>query len=327
MTHFLIIGLGSIGRRHATNLAMQHPDARLTFVRHRGDVDDFCRVLGARVVTELSAVLDDAIDLAVLATPSANHVEILPTLIERGWPLLVEKPVVATATDCDEIASALRLADPAVRVAGFNLRYIPSIRRMKAAIDAGDVGHVVRASFTAGQWLPDWRPDTDYRTSYSADSARGGGVELDLAHEFDMARLLLGELQIDYSRGGKFSELELQANDTSVSVLSPNDAPDPVVTVALDYVARRRVRRYEVVGDRGRIEWDIDGDLVLETVAGRCSLTTEADEFDIARSYETMVHDVVYAVESGSDEGVQSLADGLASTRLAVEARDRGGSR
>ncbi|MFW2332874.1 Gfo/Idh/MocA family protein [Ilumatobacter sp.] len=326
MTHFLVIGLGSIGRRHALNLATEHPGARLTFVRHRGDVDGFGRHLDARVVTDLSDVLDDSIDLAVLATPSASHVDILPTLIERGWPLLVEKPIVAAAEDCDEIDAALRVADPAVRVAGFNLRYVPSIRRMKAAIDAGDVGHVVRASFTAGQWLPDWRPDTDYRASYSADSARGGGVELDLAHEFDVARWLLGELQIDYARGGKFSDLELQANDTSVSVLSPNDAPDPVVTVALDYVARRRVRRYEVVGDRGRIEWDIDGDLSLETAAGRCPLAIEADGFDVGRSYETMLQDVLRAVESGDVDRVQPLADGLASTRLALEARDRGGS-
>lgn len=323
MTHFVVIGLGSIGRRHATNLASAHPDARFTFVRHRGETDEFSERLGARIVTKLDDVLDDRADLAILATPSANHIDTLPALIDRGWRLLVEKPIVTSLADCDAIAARLASAPPAVRVAGFNLRYLPALRTMRSHVEG--LGRVVRAGFVCGQWLPDWRPGTDYRESYSADAARGGGVELDLSHEFDVARWFFGDLDVDFARGGLFSGLELRANDTSVSVLSPAGQDAPVVTVAVDYVARRRVRWYEVIGENGRVEWNLDDGLRVYTNSAEPELVEAPFQpNDISGTYVDMLAAVLAA--AGPDElgPAQTLTDGLASSRLALEVRDRG---
>jgi predicted dehydrogenase len=322
--HFLVIGLGSIGRRHARNLATLRPSAKFTFVRREAAVDDLAAELGARVVTSIEHV-DTPVNLAVVASPSANHIDTLPTLIDNGWPLLVEKPIVTSVADCDLIEDRLRTAPTAVRAAGFNLRHLPSIRRIKQAIDGGELGTIVRSTLIAGQWLPDWRPGTDYRESYSADQARGGGVELDLSHEIDLARWFFGDIAVDYSAGGHFSDLELDAHDTSVTVLSPRDAPGPIVTISLDYVSRQRVRWYEVVGDRGRIEWSIDGSLELMTADGRRSLDEGPSDFDVGSSYLTMMNLLLDATTGGASEECQTLTDGLLSTRLALESRDRGG--
>jgi len=322
--HFVLIGLGSIGRRHATNLATMHPGACFTIVRHRPVVDEFCQELGARVVTDLSAI-EGAVDLAVLATPSANHMDLLPTLIELGWPLLIEKPVVTESADCHRIAQLLDRSSSSVRVAGFNLRYLPSLRAMRDVIAGGELGRPVHASFTAGQWLPDWRPTVDYRTVYSADADRGGGVELDLSHEFDVARWFFGDLAIEFARSGQFSDLEITSNDTALAVLEPPREPGPVVTVTLDYLARPRVRRYEIVGDRGRLEWNIDGSLELATVDGQRSLSTGPADFDVSSSYVAMIDATLHATDTGDLRSVQSLSDGLASTQLAIGVRERGG--
>lgn len=325
MTHFLIVGLGSIGRRHATNLKRKYPDARFTIVRHRSERDDLTRQLDARVVGDLADAIDDDVDLAVLSTPSANHMDALPMLIDRAWPLLVEKPIATAAADCDRVIAQLGSAAPAVRVAGFNLRYLPSLRRMKQLLDSGELGTLTRASFIAGQWLPDWRPGVDYRNSYSADARRGGGVELDLSHEFDVARWFFGEQQVAFATGGRLSELELMSNDTSISVLAPAGGRAPLVTVSLDYVARQRVRWYEIVGDRGRLEWNIDGALALMDEAGRHSLTGDPIDFDVGQTYVTMLEAVMAAIDSGDTAAVQTLSDGVASTRLALDVRDQGG--
>lgn len=326
MTHFVIVGLGSIGRRHARNLSAFAPDARITVVRHRGGEDDLCRELGARVVTTIDDVEGD-VDLAVLATPSANHMDALPRLIESGWPLLVEKPVVADRRECDVVRSLLATAPTAVRVAGFNMRHLPSLGRMHELVASGELGTIARASFIAGQWLPDWRPGTDYRTCYSADVRRGGGVELDLSHEFDIARWLFGDLSVEFARSGTFSDLEIHSSDTAVAVLAPVGGTSPLVTVALDYVARRRVRWYEVVGDRGRVEWSIDGRLDLSTADGTRSIAAGPADFDVASTYQTMIDGVLRAVRSADDSATQSLEDGLASTQLALDVRDQGGRR
>jgi len=320
MKHFLVVGLGSIGRRHAHNLRDHTPDATFTFVRHGGDGDGFGAEFGARVVDDLGDV-NESIDLAVVATPSADHIAVLPDLIARACPLLVEKPIVTTLDECDAIDRSLAEAPTAVRAAGFNLRYLGSLRALRAAVTDGRLGDPVRADLVAGQWLPSWRPHSDYRASYSAHQERGGGVELDLCHEIDSARWLFGELDVAFSVAGRLSGLDLHSNDTSVSVLRGPGTRPPLVTVSLDYVSRPRVRRYEVVLQGGRVVWDLDGVLEEHTEQGSRRLDVGGAAFDVVATYVDMIGSVMRSVETGSDEGIQSLSDGVASTRLALAVR------
>lgn len=322
--HFLIVGLGSIGRRHMTNLAARHPGARFTVLRHQERPDPLCAQLAAQVTSDRDAALAGDYDLAVIASPSANHIDTLPGLIARATPLLVEKPVVTSGADCDRIAALLAQAPPALRVAGFNFRHLPVLQQMRRIIRAGELGRIVRASFAAGQWLPDWRPGTDHLAGYSADAARGGGVELDLVHEIDLARWFFGEMELQFALGGRLSSLGLRANDVSAMVMTGRKGA-PIVQVALDYVSRRRLRHYEVVGDLGGLCWDISGTLDRITPTGRETLLAVPGGFDVAASYVAML-DAIAAVQAGGDwpEGLQTLADGVASTRLALAARDRG---
>lgn len=327
--HFLIVGLGSIGRRHMTNLAAAHPGARFTVLRHRDAPDPLCDRLGARIVTDRDVAIAGDHDLAVVSSPSANHIDVLPGLIARATPLLVEKPIVTSAADCDVILDALAAAPPAVRVSGFNFRYLPSLAMIRALIRDGSLGRVVRASFTVGQWLGDWRPGSDYRQSYSADAARGGGVELDLVHEIDVARWLLGDLEMRFAQGGRLSSLGLASNDVSVMVMTPpavqGRRAGPIVQVSLDYVARQRLRHYEIVGDRAAVLWDIGGKVELLTPEGRRTLLDEPGGFDVARTYIDMIALIRQATQDGGwPAPLQDLADGVASTRLALAARDMG---
>lgn len=341
--HFLIVGLGSIGRRHMTNLAARNPGARFTVLRHAQAPDPLCDRLGAVVTTDAQAALAGAYDLAVISSPSANHIDTLPALIARAVPLLVEKPVVTSAADCDRIESLLAAAPPAIRVAGFNFRHLPVLQQMRRIIGSGQLGRLVRASFTAGQYLPDWRPGTDYLAGYSADAARGGGVELDLVHEIDLARWFFGEMALQYACGGRLSGLGLASNDVSVMVMAPaqGSGKGPLVQVALDYVSRKRLRHYEVVGDLGGLCWDISGTLDLITPDGRETIAHVPGGFDVAASYLHMLDAIEVLRAQAADgqtangqpgdgpgagwpEGLQSLADGVASTRLALDARDQG---
>lgn len=325
-SHFVVVGLGSIGRRHASNLAALAPKARFTFVRHTGQEDEFTRQFEARVVRSIADVSDDVVDLAVLATPSANHFDLLPELIELGWPLLVEKPIVTERQQCVEVGHALLNSKPAARFAAFNLRYLPSLRTARTMVDSGELGRCVRATLIAGQALPTWRPTIDYRSTYSAHAASGGGVELDLSHEFDIARWWFGEMRVSGSVAGTFSGLEINSHDTAVVTLVPVDGPAPVVVVALDYVAPQRVRWYEVVGTAQRLEWNLAGQLSAISSDKTKSVADSGEAFDIDNSYVAMMREVLSAVGTGrlGPLGPQTLADGLSSTMLAITARDWG---
>lgn len=301
----LIVGMGSIGRRHADNLRALRPDATLEVVR-RPDM--------------LPAALKNKPAAALLCAPSATRLDYLLPLLEQGVPCYVEKPLVATPGDARELAAFLAGREPSPLIAvGCNLRMLPSLRRLRALIAEGEIGTVVRASLEAGQWLPDWRPGRDYRASYSARRAGGGGVILDLIHEIDMARWLFGEFDRVLAAAGKFSSLEIDSEDTACLVLARSTAP--VVSISLDYVSRRRVRRYEVVGEKGTLVWDLDR-ASLERIDAQGARTIEAapEAFDVSRTYVAALREFLDCIAHGEAPscGVQ---DGLRSAELALQAK------
>lgn len=318
---FLIIGLGSIGRRHARNLAGLCPGADFTFLRRADSPDDLIAELGGRTITALD---DLDYDLVVLATPSALHMDLLPALIMAGVPLLIEKPIVTNAADADAILALLDTAPAAVRVAGFNFRHVASLITAQAVIAEGRVGRIIRASFKAGQWLPDWRPTQDYRTGYSASVALGGGVELDLVHELDLARWFFGDLELKFAIGGKLSNLEIESNDVATMILAPAKGA-PLVEVTLDYVSRQRVRRYEIVGEEGTLVWDIAGQLALRQTGGKTTVLDRAEGgFDVSGSYVDMMARLMAAQTGDWPSPLQPLADGVISSKIAILARSEG---
>lgn len=318
MRTFLLIGTGSIGRRHLRNTRALRSDASWWFLRRDGHEDDLSRETGARVFRELGD-LPAPPTAAIIASPTSEHARVLPMLLAQGIPCYVEKPVVARRDELDETRRVLAgLARPPVTQTGCNLRWLPALRRLRRALP--EAGTLVRAQLEAGQWLPDWRPQSDYRTGYSARRELGGGVLLDLIHEIDAARWLFGDFDRVRCLAGTFSGLEIDTEDTALVLLGR--AGGPLVSVSLDYVARRPVRRYEIVGTAGTLVWDGPGrTLWLDTASGRTVLADRPDDFDVGRTYVTAMEEFLTAVDGQSDTS-QPLTEGLASLDLALRARE-----
>ena len=321
----LIVGLGSIGRRHAANLRVLGRPMELVLLRREVRGDEGNRGLEARVTTDLASALAMRPDFAVIATPSARHVESLLSLLEAGVPCYVEKPVVSRRDQLDRLTALLStLRAVPVTHAGCNFRHLPSLVRLRELVAGGAVGKVVRASLQAGQWLPDWRPSQDYRTGYSADSSQGGGVILDLIHEIDVARWIFGEFDRVVALAGKLSSLDVRSEDTACLVFGKrNDGP--LVSIGLDYVSRRRVRRYEIVGEQGTLVWDFTlARLDLITRDRTETIGSGGMDFDVNQTYVTAMREFLDAVENGSPTS-QDIFEGIRSTDLALRAREAAG--
>jgi len=319
----LIVGFGSIGRRHARNLRNQVPDAQIRVLRMSDLPDSVMADLGAERVGSIAEGLRWKPDLAVIASPTALHLETLGPLLAAGIPCYLEKPVVASGEQVDELARIVaRLPRiPAVQI-GCNLRFLPSLKRLRELVRGGELGGVVRATLEVGQWLPDWRAGQDYRSTYSASTAAGGGVVLDLVHEIDMARWLFGELECAGSAVGRLSGLDIDAEDTAAGVFVGSGSSGPIVTVAMDYVSRVRMRRYSVVGTRASAVWDLAA-LTLSVADGASvrEVTQTPDDFDVGTTYVQSMSAFLNTVRSGAAPTIP-LEDGLATTRLALAMRD-----
>lgn len=316
----LIIGSGSIGQRHMRNLRTIDP--RVQFVLLRRNALPLDAWPDAQVVDELEAALVLSPDLAVLATPSALHFDVLPALIAARIPTYVEKPMVTQQSEVDVIRAGLATHDDVPHVAGFNLRLLPSLARAAQLVADGGVGQIIRASFSAGQWLPDWRKGQDHRQGYSASRANGGGVLLDLCHEFDAARLLLGEMELLFAATSNVAALEIESE--GVAVATARSKGGALVTINLDYVARQPLRRYEVIGTKGSLTWDLPArSLMLATPYGRSDLTNNAGDFDVGMTYIAAMKGFVMGSVSGGAGPLQNLEDGLRSTELAIRAHEK----
>jgi len=320
----LIIGTGSIGKRHIGNL--QDLDATLQFLllRDKAYADDFSRSLGAEVVGSMDEALSRKPDFALIASPSSKHIDALTPLIKANLPVYIEKPTVTTRAEVSQLQSLLNSTEYfAPSLVGCNFRFLPSLCNAREAIQSGRLGNIVRANLVVGQWLPDWRPQQDYRESYSAQSDMGGGVILDLIHEIDICRWLFGEFDHVQALAGKFSSLDIHSEDTACILLGKSGGP-PVVSVSLDYVSRRKVRRYEIVGDEGTLIWDL-GEQRLELLGSKTAERIDCGEFafDVGETYRTAIKLFIDAVKQHRPVS-PDIKDGLQSVKLALTAKELG---
>ncbi|MCU0911154.1 MAG: hypothetical protein MUE98_07365 [Rhodobacteraceae bacterium] len=223
----LVIGTGSIGRRHAANLARLGADFAPHSMREGG--------LGGAL-----ARLAEGWDGAVIATETQIRLELIEAAAARGIPLYIEKPLAASP---DEVSAIFAAAGPIMErsVVGFMMRYHPAFRHLAAQ----DFSDAYRYTFEIGHDVTQWRENWSFAESYAA-RPEGGGVLLDLCHEIDMAHCLFGGILSDVECLGhvRYPGVDMA---TQVARAGPVQG-----TVAMDYLAPVPVRRVEVAGTRSR---------------------------------------------------------------------------
>ena len=306
----LVLGCGSIGSRHArllvaagASVTVSDPDPA------RGiDLPGMQRLPWG----ETSAGFDGV----VVASPTRWHAEQACEALEAGAKVLVEKPL---ATTCDEAAEMVAVGADRVAVA-YNLRFHEPLRR--AHDHSRQVGPIVGARFWSGSYLPDWRPDVDYRTTYSARADMGGGVLLDAIHELDLVVWWFGsEVRVDAAVVDRCGDLEIDVEDTVKALLTT--AAGAPVEVSLDYLSRRYRRGVELVGRDAtlRLDWARE---VLE-IEDADGVRSESADVAVARSYELQAEAFVTWLAGGPPLPVNAAA-GAASLRLAMDIRAAAGA-
>jgi predicted dehydrogenase len=321
----VVAGLGSIGRRHLANLRAIEPDAQITVLRH-DRAETAVPADADRVVHTLADAVAQRPDIAFVCGPSSTHVTVGLALAEAGIHLFVEKPLALMAADAarlvDVCAQARRLL-----IVGYNLRFSTSLRALYDAARSGRIGRIMSGRAEVGQYLPDWRPDVDYRRTNSARREFGGGVVLELSHELDYMRWLLGDVRAVDAVVARLSDLEIDVDDTADILLS--FARGSVGNIHLDMTQRNPTRRCQLVGTNGTLSWDgITGETRLfEPGAGWSTLVPAGAQERDAMYLAQTAH--VVACLRGEAEPLADGRTGAAVVKLAeaVAAAAREGRR
>ena len=214
----LFVGLGSIGTRHLKNLANACADRGWTLQADalRSDLarplrDGVAALLHAQSTDLTAAPAQD--DMVIITNPTRLHAEALAQVKGRGGALFIEKPIFSAEQTGLALADYLPAGQKAYVAAP--MRWCGVMLALKELLPAL---HPYCARVICSSYLPDWRPGVDYRTVYSAHKALGGGVTIDLIHEWDYLVELFGVPEKLCNFKGTYSDLEIDSDDLSVYI-------------------------------------------------------------------------------------------------------------
>lgn len=248
----LFVGLGSIGKRHIGNVE------KVLNARHIQYVIEAFRSSTKELTDELTNIiqkeyfsydeLPNDYDVIFVTNPTIMHYDAVQKLVSKTKNMFIEKPVFGRFMDMKQ----LNLGDESVYYVACPLRHKKVIQYIKKRIDEGEKFNSARA--ISSSYLPDWRKNADYTKIYSARKELGGGVELDLIHEWDYLIALFGFPNTAYKFCDKVSDLEINTEDLAIYIARYNDL---YIELHLDYYGIESVRKLELLGNRKKYDIDL----------------------------------------------------------------------
>lgn len=292
--NFAFCGIGSIASRHIGNLA--------TVLNQRGEsfsIDLYRSGQGRPVPSDFSDYIRDVFpfsekvpkekiyDAVFVTNPTSVHYETLRKFIDNTKAFFIEKPVF----DSTEVDTGIfdDLAGVECYVA-CPLRYHPVLAYVKENVALDEV---ICARAISSSYLPEWRPGQDYRKCYSAHRNMGGGVAIDLIHEWDYLSSLFGMPITCLSLQGKISELEIDSDDYAVYIAKTDKT---ILELHLDYFGRKAMRTLDLFLDdetihcdilNGRVEYLKEGRTVILNCKRNVFQLSEMEQFIRIINHET----------------------------------------
>lgn len=247
------VGIGSIARRHIRNLQTvckrRGIELRIDAVRRNAGIDRKDEQLRLEKVYTSFDEIDSEYDVVFITNPTEYHIETLKNMMKYGRNFFIEKPV--SSVDQIEEAENLKRKEDAVYYVACPLRYNAVIQYLKKNMD---IDKVISVRSISSSYLPDWRPGTDYRKTYSASKKLGGGVSIDLIHEWDYLTFLIGMPQKVFYLCGKKSALEIDSEDYAIYIA---EYADKIVELHLDYFGRKTIRQVMILTEEDTVCGDL----------------------------------------------------------------------
>lgn len=297
------VGLGSIGTRHLNNVH--------AFLDDRGDtyaIDLYRHKLqdslpdGVRAQYLYGEALTDEqqYDIVFVTNPTSLHEDAIRKFIGHTKAFFIEKPIFG---DTHINAELLDQLDAVRNYVACPLRYNPVLQY---AYEYGLCNNAIAVRAICSSYLPEWRPNTDYRQCYSAHRDMGGGVGIDLIHEWDYLTWLLGMPEKCHSIQTKISNLEIDSDDIAIYIAKTKNTS---VEVHLDYFGRKPIRQLEIFLPDDTIRCDLlQGSIAYLKSGKQLQLDAERNAFqmkEIAHFFDIV--DMKIVTDSSARHALQVL--------------------
>lgn len=263
--HIAFVGMGSIGKRHLSNVCQL-----ITSQGNTCSIDLYRSSITRELPEDVEALVSNQYlcsqevqreyDMVFITNPTSLHLETAIKFRPFTKAFFIEKPVFGSFGVNDKV---IALLDEIPSYVACPLRYNPVLQYVKRNVE---LEKVISVRAISSSYLPDWRPGQDYRQTYSAHTELGGGVDIDLIHEWDYLTWIFGMPSECSGISGRFSNLEIDSNDTALYV-AKNDKL--TYELHLDYFGRKTQRTLDIFTQDDTVKCDIVGGTVTYLKEGR----------------------------------------------------------
>lgn len=271
----LIIGLGSIGKKHVDSLFKIDKDINIYALRRFENCETY------KHVQNITNYLDiiEIIDFIIISNITSSHFDTILEFSKFKIPLFIEKPLIHELKGILKLKKEINEKEIITYVA-CNLRFHPVINYLQKKI-LPEITKINEIYVYCGSYLPDWRPGSDFKNSYSSNKKMGGGVHLDLIHELDYCYWLFGKPEKLNSYKFCKSHLNINSIDSVNYLLDYNDFN---IKINLNYFRRDSKRYLEILTDNDTIYCDL-----INNKISSFSKNYEV-KFDKINTYDLQMH-------------------------------------
>lgn len=242
----LIVGLGSIAEKHINALRLIDKNVQLVALRFS---KTSTVVPGISNIYSFSDIPNLLFDFIIICNPTSVHYDTIKKLTPFRIPMFIEKPLFDEIKD-EKILNDIEEKSIPTYVA-CNLRFLECVQFTKEFIKNKRINEV---NSYCGSYLPDWRPNRNFRDVYSANKELGGGVHIDLIHEIDYVYWFFGMPVNVRSVKTNKSTLNITAYDYANYLF---EYAYFSVSIILNYYRIDSKRSLEILTDEGTVQVDL----------------------------------------------------------------------
>jgi len=316
MDKILIVGYGSIGKRHVKNLLQNSKHEILIVTKRKINNKNEPRI---KYFDSLTDALKEDPKIGFVTNETSFHVETAIKLAKKNIHLFIEKPLSNSSKNIKKLQEIVN-KNKLITQMGCNWRFHPCIKKIKNIIEKEEIGKIYSVQVESNSYLPDWHPYEDYRKGYAAKKKLGGGILLTCIHELDFLYWYFGKINEIFSVTKKQSQLEVNVDDISLMIIKFKK--NILGEIHLDYFQRPDYKRCKIIGSKGTLYWDSNINQVKFYPKNKKKWIKKI-EIKKYEKNEMYVNEILHFLKSvkNKKKTINSLSDGIKTLEISLAAK------
>lgn len=313
MKKILIVGYGSIGKRHVNNLLKESNFEIIICTKQKN-----LKFKNKRVTAynSLEQCLGKKPSIGFVTNETSLHVQTAIKLAKNNLDLFLEKPLSNSKKNIVKLEKIVKEKKLIVQM-GYHFRFHKCIKKIHQLILQKKIGRIISVQIENNSYLPDWHPNEDYTKSYAAIEKLGGGIVLTQIHELDYLYWFFGKPKSIFSVTGKFSDLKLSVDDFSSSIIEFEHKI--IAEVHLDFFQGPEFRSCKIKGTKGALYWNSDLNQVkfFNNKKRKWDMILKVDNFQRNQMYIDEIKNFIKCVKERK-KTINDLDDGIITMNMAL---------